>query len=45
MDINLLRTIVTVSAFCVFIGILVWAYTPSRSAHFDEAAKLPFRSE
>jgi cytochrome c oxidase cbb3-type subunit 4 len=45
MDINLLRSIVTVSAFFAFIGILVWAYMPSRTAYFDEAAQLPFRSE
>ncbi len=45
MDINLLRTLVTVAAFAGFISILVWAYRPSRKAQFDEAAQLPFRSE
>ncbi|HYW58048.1 MAG TPA: cbb3-type cytochrome c oxidase subunit 3 [Polaromonas sp.] len=45
MDINLLRTVVTVAAFAVFIGILVWACMPSRKARFDDAAQLPFRSE
>ena len=45
MDINVLRSVVTVAAFSVFVGILVWAYRPSRKAQFDDAAQLPFRSE
>lgn len=45
MDINVLRSLVTVLAFAAFIGILVWAYRPSRKAQFDDAAQLPFRSE
>jgi cytochrome c oxidase cbb3-type subunit 4 len=44
MDINLLRSLVTVAAFVGFIGILVWAYLPSRKADFDDAAQLPFKS-
>jgi cytochrome c oxidase cbb3-type subunit 4 len=45
MDINVLRVIVTVVAFVVFVGILVWAALPSQKAQFDEAAQLPFKSE
>lgn len=45
MDINVLRSLVTVLAFAAFIGILVWAYQPSRKAQFEDAAQLPFRSE
>ena len=45
MDINVLRSIVTVAAFVVFIGILVWASLPSKKAQFDEAAQLPFKSD
>jgi len=45
MDINVLRSLVTVAAFAVFVGILVWACLPSRKAQFDDAAQLPFRSE
>ncbi|MES2413714.1 MAG: cbb3-type cytochrome c oxidase subunit 3 [Pseudomonadota bacterium] len=45
MDINVLRSLVTVAAFVVFIGILAWAYQPSRKTQFDDAAQLPFRSE
>ena len=45
MDINVLRSIVTVAAFVVFVGILVWAALPSKKADFDEAAQLPFKSD
>jgi cytochrome c oxidase cbb3-type subunit IV len=45
MDINVLRSMVTVAAFAVFVGILVWAWRPSRKARFDDAAQLPFQSE
>jgi cytochrome c oxidase cbb3-type subunit 4 len=42
MDINTLRSLVTVAGFIIFLGILVWAYRPARKAEFDEAAQLPF---
>ncbi|MEO6016368.1 MAG: cbb3-type cytochrome c oxidase subunit 3 [Polaromonas sp.] len=45
MDINVLRSLATVSSFVLFIGILVWAYLPSRRAQFEDAAQLPFQSE
>ena len=45
MDINLMRSLVTVAAFAGFIAILVWAYRPSCKAQFDEAAQLPFLSD
>ena len=45
MDINLMRSLVTVAAFAGFVSILVWAYRPSRKAQFDEAAQLPFLSD
>ena len=45
MDINVLRSMVTVAAFVVFVGILVWACLPSRKAQFDDAAQLPFQSD
>jgi cytochrome c oxidase cbb3-type subunit 4 len=43
MDINTLRSIVTVLAFLAFIGIVVWAWSWRNQASFDEAAQLPFR--
>jgi cytochrome c oxidase cbb3-type subunit 4 len=42
MDINTLRSIITVVAFATFIGIVIWAYSASSKAGFDEAARLPF---
>jgi cytochrome c oxidase cbb3-type subunit IV len=45
MDINFLRSLVTVAGFIGFVGILVWAYLPARKAQFDEAARLPFLAD
>jgi cytochrome c oxidase cbb3-type subunit IV len=45
MEINQLRSLVTVLAFIAFLAILVWAYKPSRKKTFDDAAQLPFKSE
>ncbi|HEX5372876.1 MAG TPA: cbb3-type cytochrome c oxidase subunit 3 [Aquabacterium sp.] len=45
MDIGLLRSAVTVLSLCMFVGIVVWVYTRSNKAHFEEAAKLPFADE
>ena len=45
MDINLLRSIVTVVAFVVFIGIVFWARSRRNKERFDEAARLPFEQD
>lgn len=45
MDINVLRSIVTVVAFTVFIAIVLWAYSDRSKAGFDQAAQLPFDEE
>jgi cytochrome c oxidase cbb3-type subunit IV len=45
MDINVLRSGVTVIGFVLFMGILVWAWRPDQKTQFDEAAKLPFQSD
>ena len=42
MDINTLRSISTVAALLVFLGIVWWAYSKNRKEDFDEAAHLPF---
>jgi len=42
MDINLIRSIVTVAAFAAFLGIVWWAYAPSRRERFERDAQLPF---
>jgi cytochrome c oxidase cbb3-type subunit 4 len=41
MDIQILRSIVTVLSFVTFLGIVWWAYGAPRKAAFDEAARLP----
>jgi cytochrome c oxidase cbb3-type subunit 4 len=45
MDIGLLRSVVTVLSLCVFVGIVVWAYSARNRAQFEEAAKLPFADD
>ena len=45
MDINDLRSIVTVISLITFLGIVAWAWSRSNRAGFDEAAQLPFAEE
>ena len=42
MDINTIRILVTVLAFAAFLGIVTWAYGPSRRERFERDAMLPF---
>jgi cytochrome c oxidase cbb3-type subunit IV len=45
MDVNDLRSVVTVVSLIAFLGIVVWAWSRSNRAGFDEAAQLPFTEE
>ena len=45
MDINDLRSIITVLTFLMFVGIVVWTYSGRRKQAFDEAANVPFDEE
>lgn len=45
MDINTLRTLVTVLAFVTFVGIVLWAYSGRARRRFEEAARLPFEED
>jgi cytochrome c oxidase cbb3-type subunit 4 len=45
MDINDMRSAVTVAGLLAFIGIAVWAWQRSRREAFEEAAALPFADE
>lgn len=45
MDINDLRSIVTVVSFITFLGIVFWAWSGRRKAAFDEAARLPLEDD
>ncbi len=41
MDIDTLRSAITVVMFALFVAIVVWAWSARRTAAFDEAARLP----
>jgi len=43
--INLIRTVVTVSSFVIFLGLMVWAWSARRKSDFDQAALLPFADD
>ncbi|MBX3607399.1 MAG: cbb3-type cytochrome c oxidase subunit 3 [Piscinibacter sp.] len=45
MDINDLRSIVTVVSLLTFLGIVAWAWSRGNRASFEEAARLPFADE
>ncbi len=45
MDINDLRGIATILCMAAFMGIVWWAYGPSRKGYFEKAAQLPFEDE
>ncbi|MES2840775.1 cbb3-type cytochrome oxidase subunit 3 [Hydrogenophaga sp.] len=45
MDINDLRSIVTVVSMLTFLGIVAWAWSKRNKDRFDEAAQLPFQDE
>ena len=42
MDIDELRSIMTVVSFVTFIGIVLWAWSGKAGRAFEEAARLPF---
>jgi cytochrome c oxidase cbb3-type subunit 4 len=42
MDVNTLRSAVTVITFILFIGIVMWSLSKRRTTEFEEAAQLPF---
>ncbi len=45
MDINDLRSIMTVLSLAVFLGIVWWAYGKGSKRGFEEAANLPFAED
>jgi cytochrome c oxidase cbb3-type subunit 4 len=45
MDLNDLRSVLTVALLAVFVGIVAWAWSRGNRARFDEAARLPFEEE
>lgn len=45
MDINDMRSAVTLVSLLIFVGIVVWAWSKRNQADFDEAAQLPFKDD
>ena len=45
MDVNDLRAAVTVISLGLFLALVVWTWSRSRKAAFDEAARLPFADD
>jgi len=42
MDLNTIRTLITLSAFAFFLGIVWWAYGPARRARFEKDGQMVF---
>ena len=42
MDLDILRSAVTLLSFLAFAGIVAWAMSPRKKAAFAEAERLPF---
>lgn len=42
MDVNTMRSLVTVLSLACFVGIWYWAYKRSNQDRFEEAAQTPF---
>jgi cytochrome c oxidase cbb3-type subunit 4 len=45
VDIDALRSLMTVLAFVSFLGIVLWAYSGRTRRRFEEAAQLPFAED
>lgn len=45
MDVNILRSIVTVVSFILFLAIVVWVWKQRRTGDFEKAAQLPFEQD
>ena len=44
-DVNILRTILTVVSFLIFMGIVAWAWSGARRERFGEASRLPLEED
>ena len=45
MDLNDIRSLVTLLSFCIFLGLMAWTYWPARQRDHEAAALLPFAGE
>jgi cytochrome c oxidase cbb3-type subunit IV len=39
LDINDIRSAITLASLVAFLGVVIWAYRPGRKSGFDEAAR------
>ena len=42
MDMEVVRSALTVLSLTAYVGIVIWAYVPSRRVRFDRDALIPF---
>ena len=42
MEVEIVRSVLTVLSFVSFLGVVAWAYTPTRRERFDRDAMMPF---
>jgi cytochrome c oxidase cbb3-type subunit 4 len=45
MDLNLLRSLISIAALAAFAGIVWWAYAPARKKRFEADGEMIFREE
>jgi len=45
MDLNIIRSVITVAALVTFLAIVAWAWSSRRRADFEAAARLPLDEE
>ena len=45
MDLNVLRSGITLVSLLMFLGIAAWAWLPRRREDFEQAARAPFDGE
>ena len=45
MDINDVRSLVTLFSLTLFLGLMAWTWWPARKTAHDIAARLPFEGE
>ena len=45
MDLNDVRSLVTLLSLALFLGLMAWTWRPKRKQAHEEAARLPFEGE
>jgi cytochrome c oxidase cbb3-type subunit 4 len=45
MDLNDVRSLVTLASLALFLGLMAWTWWPGRKAAHDAAATLPFQGD